>query len=83
MSISTIELKKPEVKYQENNIPQARNPVYQIPVRETCGYCHTGKKHVFKTLYSLYYHTKNEHYNEYGCKEFVMKLADKVIGDAS
>ena len=82
MSISTFRLKKPEVKYQENNIPQARNPVYQIPIRETCEFC-SGKKHVFKTLYSLYYHTREEHGNESGYKKYVMALADKIIGDSS
>jgi hypothetical protein len=81
MSIRTIQLKKAEIVYHKNNVPQARNPIYQIPVRETCDYCNTGKKHIFKTLYSLYYHTKTEHGTEYGSKEFVMKLADELIGD--
>jgi hypothetical protein len=80
MSVRTIQLKKPEVKYQENNIPQARNPVYQIPIRETCEFC-SGRKRVFKTLYSLYYHTREEHGRESGCKAYVMGLADKIIGD--
>jgi len=82
MSITTIQLKKPETVYQKNNIPQARNPIYQIPIRETCEFC-SGKKHVFKTLYSLYYHTREEHGNEFGYKKYVMALADKIIGDSS
>jgi hypothetical protein len=80
MSVRTIQLKKPEIIYQRNNIPQARNPVYQIPIRETCEFC-SGRKRVFKTLYSLYYHTREEHGNEYGCRAFVMKLADELIGE--
>lgn len=78
MSTCTIQLKKPETVYQKNNIPQARNPIYQIPIRETCEFC-SGKKRVFKTLYSLYYHTREDHGNEYGCKNYVMGLADKII----
>ena len=83
MSVRTIQLKKPEIIYQRNNIPQARNKIYQIPVRETCEYCNTGRKHVYKTLYSLYHHLKITHSGEYGYKESVMKLADELIGDLS
>ena len=78
MSITAIQLKKPDTIYKANNIPQARNPIYQIPIRTTCDYC-TGKKRVFKTLYSLYYHTKEDHGSEYGYKKSVMDLADKII----
>jgi hypothetical protein len=78
MSITSIQLKKPEIRYQENNIPQARNPIYQRRVRIKCSHC-SGKKRIFKTLYSLYYHFREEHGNEYGYKNYVMSLADKLI----
>lgn len=78
MSVVSIQLKKPEIIYQENNIPQARNPIYQRPIRVKCPYC-SGKKKVFKTLYSLYYHFREEHEYEYDFKNYTISLADKII----
>ena len=78
MSITTIQLKKPEIQYQENNIPQARNPIYQRPIRAKCPYC-SGKKRIFKTLYSMYYHFREEHDDEHRFKNYTMSLADRII----
>jgi hypothetical protein len=78
MSITTIQLKKPEKHYPKNNIPQARNPTFKIKTRVRCDFC-SGKSRFFKNLYQLHYHLLKNHEYEFGTRKYVMRLADQLI----
>ncbi|MBT4327275.1 MAG: hypothetical protein HOD60_10295 [Candidatus Nitrosopelagicus sp.] len=78
MSLHPI-VKNPK-NYQRNNIPHAYNPSYQQQVRVKCSFCtEKRKKKIYKTLYRLHYHLLKDHEYEYGTRNYVMSLADKLI----
>ena len=78
MAITAIQLKKPDIVYKANRVPQARNPIYQIPTRKKCDYC-DGRSKEYSTLYKLHYHLLKDHEYEYGTRNYVMSLADRLI----